>query len=185
MPLRGAALKAETVVQRNLGLFLREMTPILIVIFGGLGMGEVLNAVLPAGARALAKESGLIAALVAGIGWVWQTNRMPSKMRWAVVVQPALLKMIYMVTAILVFKGILEDSKGQRSPVQNGQGGSCDIKPLRGVSSNLQGADRVYLLKRYLFMDFPYLSLYRDMVSVHEEDDGWAAGFHDPGKEKS
>jgi hypothetical protein len=93
-----------------MGPFIKELAPILIVIAGGLGLGEMLSAVLPPGVRVLAKEGGLIAALCVGIGWVWQMNRLPGKNRWAIVVQPALLKMIYMVTAILVFKGILEDS---------------------------------------------------------------------------
>ena len=109
-PLRAAALKAENTAPRAAGPFLRELTPVLIVIIGGLGLGELLFAALPPGSRSLAKESGLVAALVAGIGWVWHVNHMPAKIRWGLVVQPALIKMIYMVTAILVFKGILEDS---------------------------------------------------------------------------
>ena len=109
-PLRGAALAVEKGRRRAMRPFLMELTPILIVIIGGLGLGEALVAVLPEGHRSLAKESGLIAALCAGIGWVWHINHMPLRNRWAIVAQPTLLKMIYMVTAILVFKGILEDS---------------------------------------------------------------------------
>jgi len=109
-PLRGTLVSAEEEQQRKVGPFIKELIPILIVIFGGLGLGEIFSDILPAGTRALAKEGGLIAALMVGIGWVWQVNHLPTKARWAIVAQPALLKMIYMVTAILVFKGILEDS---------------------------------------------------------------------------
>jgi len=110
-PLRGTVFAIDDGRRRRaMGPFIKELAPILIVIVGGLGLGAILTAVLPPGIRPLAKEGGLIAALCVGIGWVWQMNRMPSKNRWAIVVQPALLKMIYMVTAILIFKGILEDS---------------------------------------------------------------------------
>jgi integral membrane protein (TIGR00529 family) len=109
-PLRGVALRREKRRDVPIGPFLKELTPVLIVIVGGLGLGELLNALLPPEGRTLAKEAGLIVALLAGIGWVWQVNRLPAAQRGAIVIQPALLKMIYMVTAILVFKGILEDS---------------------------------------------------------------------------
>ena len=109
-PLRGAVLTSEDNRHRAAGPFFRELIPILIVIVGGLSLGEILFEVLPPASRSLAKEGGLIAALLAGIGWVWHANHIQPKTRWSIVVQPALLKMIYMVTAILVFKGILEDS---------------------------------------------------------------------------
>ncbi len=109
-PLRGRIGAADNSGERRVGQFVRELTPILIVIVGGLGMGQGLFALLPLESRALTKEAGLIAALCIGIGWVWQMNRMPAKARWGILVQPAMLKMIYMVTAILIFKGMLEDS---------------------------------------------------------------------------
>ena len=109
-PLRSTPLVVEDAAARGVGPLQRELAPILIVIIGGLGLGEILSALLPPDGQLMAKESGLIAALGVAIFWVWQTNRMPWRGRGALVVQPALLKMIYMVTAILVFKGILEDS---------------------------------------------------------------------------
>ena len=109
-PLRGTVFSATDGPGRAVGPFLKELTPILIVIVGGLGLGEILFELMPPGHRSLTKESGLIAALCVGIGWVWHTNRMPARKRWAIVAQPALIKMIYLVTAILIFKGILEDS---------------------------------------------------------------------------
>ena len=113
-PLRGAALGRGASGKRHPGAFARELTPVLIVIAGGLVLGELLFRILPPEGRLLAKESGLITALVVAIAWVWQTNRLPAGHRRAIVVQPALVKMIYMVTAILIFKGMLEDSGAVR-----------------------------------------------------------------------
>jgi uncharacterized protein len=109
-PLRGTVMAAADGPTRAAGPFLKELTPVLIVIVGGLGLGELFFGLLPPEFRSLAKEAGLIAALLVGIEWVWRVNHLPAKTRWGIAVQPALLKMIYMVTAILVFKGILEDS---------------------------------------------------------------------------
>jgi len=109
-PLRGVALTRDERGKRHPCAFAKELSPVLIVILGGLSLGELLFRVLPPEGRVLAKESGLIAALVVAIVWVWQTNRLPAAKRWAIVAQPALVRMIYMVTAILIFKGLLEDS---------------------------------------------------------------------------
>jgi len=109
-PLRDAVMTAADSPPRSVGPFLKELIPVVIVIVGGLSLGELFYDLLPSGYRSLAKEGGLIAALLVGIGWVWHVNRVPARRRGAIMVQPALLKMIYMVTAILVFKGILEDS---------------------------------------------------------------------------
>ena len=109
-PLRGHVMAPEDGPSRAMGPFLKEMTPILIVIVGGLGLGELFFDLLPPESHSLAKEAGLITALLVGIGWVWHVNHLSVKSRWAIIVQPAVFKMIYMVVAILVFKGILEGS---------------------------------------------------------------------------
>ena len=109
-PLRGHVMAPEGGPSRAMGPFLKEMIPILIVIVGGLGLGELFFDLLPPESHSLAKEAGLITALLVGIGWVWYVNHLSVKSRWAIIVQPAVFKMIYMVTAILVFKGILEGS---------------------------------------------------------------------------
>ena len=110
-PLRGNAINGggEAAAQRP-GPFLRELAPIVFVIVSGLGLGLVLSALLPPATRTIAKESGLILALVAAIVWVWRQNRMPARTCRTIVTQPALIKMVYMVAGILIFKGILEDS---------------------------------------------------------------------------
>jgi integral membrane protein (TIGR00529 family) len=99
----GAAPKA-------LGPFLQNLAPIVLVIVGGLGMGLILFSTLPGPMRSVAKELGLILALIVAIFWVWEKNRMTWPERWRIIGQPAMVKMLYMVTSILLFKGILEDS---------------------------------------------------------------------------
>ena len=94
----------------RVGLFFRELTPVLIAIIPGILLGSLLEAVLPGPAAAVSKELGLIAALCTAIGWVWRTNRMPGVQRRRIVLRREMLAMVYMVAAILVFKGVLLDS---------------------------------------------------------------------------
>lgn len=90
--------------------FLIQLAPIALVIFGGLGLGLLLPLSLPDSMLPVTKELGLIIALFLAIIWVWQKNKMAWAKRWHIVRQPAMLKMLYMVAAILIFKRILEDS---------------------------------------------------------------------------
>lgn len=90
--------------------FLREMLPILIVICVGLGTGALLLLVFPAFAGG--KESGLVFSLCLAIGWTWHENDFSGQQMWRILKNPQLIKMIYMVLSILVFKGILGDSNG-------------------------------------------------------------------------
>ncbi len=113
-PLRSAVL-SHTVEEigadsSTLGIFLAQLGPIAMAIIGGLGLGMMLPLVLPERLVPVAKELGLIIALMSAIGWVWEGNKMGWALRWAIIRQPAMLKMLYMVSAILIFKGILEDS---------------------------------------------------------------------------
>jgi integral membrane protein (TIGR00529 family) len=93
------------------GLFLRELTPVLIAIVPGIVLGSLLEALLSGPAAAVAKELGLIAALAAAIGWVWHANGVPAADRRRLVLRRDLLVMVYMVAAILIFKGVLLDSR--------------------------------------------------------------------------
>jgi integral membrane protein (TIGR00529 family) len=90
--------------------FLQNLAPIGLVIVGGLGLGMALTFGLSGPIRSVAKELGLIIALIVAIFWVWRKNRMGWMVRRRIIGQPAMVKMLYMVTAILMFKGILEDS---------------------------------------------------------------------------
>jgi integral membrane protein (TIGR00529 family) len=113
-PLKDIALQrtleADGTEPRRIGPFLRELQPIGFAIAGGVGLGLLLPYGLPFWAAALAKEIGLILALVIAIVWVWHANDMSWHQRLAILRQPALFKMLYMVSAILVFKGVLEQS---------------------------------------------------------------------------
>lgn len=113
-PLRGAVLNDRThrpkLDLKALIPFFKHLAPIAFVIFGGLGMGVCLSTWLAGDLELIAKELGLIAALIVAIFWVWQGNNMDWSSRWDIVRQPAMLKMLYMVSSILIFKSILEDS---------------------------------------------------------------------------
>ena len=110
-PLRGSAINGEELAaNKPLRPFLKELAPVVFVIVGGLALGVALTDLMPTAARPLAKEIGLIAALVAAIAWVWRQNRMPAQACLALLTQSALIKMIYMVAGILIFKGTLEGS---------------------------------------------------------------------------
>ncbi|MDD5723492.1 MAG: DUF401 family protein [Syntrophales bacterium] len=104
--LKNAAGKRD--MTRPAGPFLRELIPILIVIGGGLGMGMLLSAISPG--LHIAKETGLIVALVLSIVYVWVRSAMTGDSIRRVIMDPHILKMFYMVIAILIFKGTLEDS---------------------------------------------------------------------------
>jgi integral membrane protein (TIGR00529 family) len=88
--------------------FIKELVPILTVIFPGLGMGILLSKLFRG--FLIAKETGLILALCAAIAWVWHQNGTSRKQIVATLTNPQLLKMMYMIAGILIFKGILTDS---------------------------------------------------------------------------
>ena len=98
-------------VRPKIGPFLRELIPILLVIVPGLGLGTLLAPAFRSAGLTIAKETGLIVALVMAIGWIWHGNRMPRADRWATVRNREMLHMFYMITAIMIFKGILADSR--------------------------------------------------------------------------
>ena len=88
--------------------FIKELVPILVVIFPGLGMGVLFSELFPA--FSISKEIGLIFALCMAIAWVWYQNKTPKKKILATLTNPQLLNMMYMIVGILIFKGILTDS---------------------------------------------------------------------------
>jgi len=93
------------------GPFISELFPILLTIILGIGTGSLLSALLPETLAAISKELGLILALLAAIALVWRQNRFTRDEKWKLVSNRELLKMFYMVAAILVFQGILTDSQ--------------------------------------------------------------------------
>jgi len=111
LSIRGADLKharEKAKRRRSAAPFVRELVPILMVILIGLGTGILLSHLFPD--LDIAKETGLIIALVITIVYVWHQNGMTKNTIRKVVIDPHLVKMFYMVTAILIFKGMLEDS---------------------------------------------------------------------------
>ncbi len=110
------ALKGSASLQTNKGRnphlppwpFIKELLPILVVIFAGLGMGVAFSKLFPA--FPISKETGLILALCLAIAWVWYQNAIGKKQILSTLTRPQLLKMIYMIAGILIFKGILTDS---------------------------------------------------------------------------
>ena len=114
-PLRGALAESlsSAVEADRAGLrpFLVELSPVLVVIFVGMGLGILLSALTDAGSFVIAKETGLIVVLILAISSVWYNNRFTAARLRTVILNPKLLGMFYMVTSILIFKGILEDSR--------------------------------------------------------------------------
>jgi len=88
--------------------FIKELMPILMVIFPGLGMGVLFSKLFPG--FPISKEIGLILALCMAIAWVWHQNRTSKKQILSALTNPQLLNMMYMIFGILIFKGILTDS---------------------------------------------------------------------------
>jgi hypothetical protein len=88
--------------------FLKELVPIIIAIVPGLSMGIAFSTIFPA--FAISKQLGLILALCMAIGWVWYVNGTSKNRIWSLLRNPRLLKMIYMIAAIFIFKGILANS---------------------------------------------------------------------------
>ncbi|UCF93438.1 MAG: DUF401 family protein [Desulfobacterales bacterium] len=89
--------------------FIRELMPILIAIIPGLSLGVVLSRAVPW--LPASKETGLSLCLCAAIGWIWQVNGFTRARIGQILRNPHVFKMIYMVIAILIFKGILTDSQ--------------------------------------------------------------------------
>jgi uncharacterized protein len=88
--------------------FIKELVPILVVIFPGLGMGILLSKLFSG--FLISKEIGLILALCAAITWVWYQNGTSKRQIVLTLTNTQLLKMMYMIAGILIFKGILTDS---------------------------------------------------------------------------
>jgi len=89
--------------------FIKELTPVLIVIVAGLSSGLVLSGFFPG--LTVARELGLIFCLCAAILWVWLRNNFAGHQIRTVLLDKHLLKMLYMVAGIFIFKGVLSDSQ--------------------------------------------------------------------------
>ncbi len=92
----------------ELSRFLAELAPILISIVGGLGLGFLFSFVPALRELQVSKETGLVVALSAAIGWAWKANRLSARARKDLLCNKELLDMFFMVASILVFQGTLE-----------------------------------------------------------------------------
>jgi integral membrane protein (TIGR00529 family) len=92
--------------------FLKEMTPIILVIVGAVTGSVVMTWLQPriSSLAYLPTEMPLIVSLVVSIAAVLGMNHAPSDVIAAIFVNKALLQLAYMVTAIYIFKGVLVDS---------------------------------------------------------------------------
>lgn len=101
--------KEKTADTSKPGPFFRELAPVLIVIIPGLVIGNLLTPLFKPYGLNVAKETGLIISLVLSIAWTWHVNRLDASCRLEILKSRALLNIFYMVAAILVFKGGLQD----------------------------------------------------------------------------
>lgn len=95
--------------ERKFWLFVKELVPILIAILPGLVLGIFISAAAPG--LTVAKEIGLHIALCLSILWVWISNKFSVRQIVKLLTSFQIVKMIYLVVTILIFKGILEYSK--------------------------------------------------------------------------
>jgi integral membrane protein (TIGR00529 family) len=100
---------AESVAKRSSWPFFVELTPIWMVIVLGFAIGSGLSRLNMFGH--IAKEAGLIIALVLAILLVWFKNKVSAGTRRKILINRKLGSLVYMVASILIFKGILEDSQ--------------------------------------------------------------------------
>ena len=100
---------------RGLRAFFHELQPILLVIVLGLGLGAVLTPLLEPLKLNISKELGLIASLLAAIGWVWHRNRLTGGQRRSILLRRDLLAMVYMVASIMIFEEILRSSQAAQA----------------------------------------------------------------------
>jgi len=102
-------LVANPETERSPWPFFRELTPIWMVIVLGIAIGSGLSQLNMLGN--IAKETGLIIALMLAILLVWHTNGLSQTTRRKILINRKLGILVYMVASILIFKGILEDSQ--------------------------------------------------------------------------
>ncbi|MDY6903112.1 MAG: DUF401 family protein [Thermodesulfobacteriota bacterium] len=94
--------------RKRVSPFIREITPIMVVIVLGLGLGWIISVAVPS--LTVAKETGLVISLCVGIAMVWKMNHIPADRMIKLATNRHMVNMVYMVAAILVFKQVLEDS---------------------------------------------------------------------------
>ncbi len=93
----------------SLGPFLAEIMPIALVIVLGPVLGVTVSFAFQG--LAISRELGLIVTLCVSIAWVWRKNAFGRGQVRKVVGDRRVFEMAYLIVSVLVFKGILQDSK--------------------------------------------------------------------------
>jgi len=88
---------------------LHGLLPILLVIVVGIGLGVAISRWAPQ--CRIAKEAGLVVALLLAIGKIYLDGGFKGTSLIKTIFDRDLAMMIYMVFAILIFKGVMEDSR--------------------------------------------------------------------------
>ena len=98
---------------RSITQFLTELMPILLVLGGAVFFGILLylaSSTWPI-LKTVRKEIPLIAALVISICWMWWKNRMKLADMQRICWNRSLLSMMLVIAGVMVFQGVLEDSR--------------------------------------------------------------------------
>jgi uncharacterized protein len=120
--------------------FFKELAPITCVIVLGLTIGVLFSFVLPAVIRPVAKEMGLIVALLVSITWVVRGNALSREKCIGILKDPGLIKMMYMVAAILIFEGVLENSQAVKQVSQEILRWNIPLMPIAMILPFLVGS---------------------------------------------
>ncbi|MCP4406099.1 MAG: DUF401 family protein [bacterium] len=96
----------------QLKAFAKEIIPVLIVVFGALGgnVGIVCLQRFFPNSGEIPAELPLLAALALSIAYVWFINKASAEHIRGILLNRSLLKMVYMIVAIFIFKEVLVDS---------------------------------------------------------------------------
>ena len=92
--------------------FIWEMMPILLVILFIFLLPLLLGVIETLGIR-IDVDSGLslLPGLAIAIIWVWRVNRIPVKQFLSVIIGKGTWSMVFLIIAVMVFKGMMEDSQ--------------------------------------------------------------------------
>ncbi|GAK57790.1 hypothetical protein U27_04757 [Candidatus Vecturithrix granuli] len=107
------AVNSRNAAPRRLKSFLQELVPIIIVIIGaifGSGLLTILQQRIPAFIN-IPTELPLVLSLIVSILYIWHKNSVSGDMIRNILFDKGLLKMIYMICSIYMFKQVLVDSQ--------------------------------------------------------------------------
>jgi integral membrane protein (TIGR00529 family) len=93
----------------------RALYPLMFAILPGVGFGIFLQFLgTTPGWALLPRETGLLAGLVAAIGWVWWDGGIQSHQVREILFDPKLRRMWLTLAGVFVFKGVMEQSAAAR-----------------------------------------------------------------------